>query len=108
MKERNVPEEKQGERGYGDVWTYVALDPDSKLVVTWLVGRRDGPDAMLFLRDLARRLRNRVQLTTDGHKPYLEAVEAAFGSEVDFARLIKYYGVDPNEERRFSPPVAAR
>ncbi len=104
-KQRNVPEEHRDEWGYGDVWTWVALDPDTKLVASWLVGRRDGPDAMAFLLDLAPRLRNRVQLTTDGHKPYLEAVEAAFGSEVDYAMLIKFYGQDPNEERKFSPPV---
>jgi len=104
-KQRNVPEEHLFEWGYGDVWTYVALDPDTKLVCTWLVGRRDGPDADMFLRDLARRLRNRVQLTTDGHNPYLEAVEAAFHGEIDYAMLIKEYGQDPNEARRFSPPV---
>jgi IS1 family transposase len=104
-KARNVPEEHLFEWGYGDVWTYVALDPDTKLVCTWLVGRRDGPDADLFLRDLARRLANRVQLTTDGHNPYLEAVEQAFHGQIDYAMLIKEYGQDPNEERRFSPPV---
>lgn len=104
-KQRNVPEEHLFEWGYGDVWTYVALDPDTKLVCTWLVGRRDGPDADLFLRDLARRLANRVQLTTDGHNPYLEAVEQAFHGQIDYAMLIKTYGQDPTEERRFSPPV---
>lgn len=104
-KERTVPEEHKGEWGYGDVWTWVALDPDTKLVASWLVGRRDGPDAMAFLMDLAPRLRNRVQLTTDGHKPYIEAVSAAFGADVDYAMLIKEYGHDPKEERRFSPPV---
>jgi IS1 family transposase len=102
-KERNVPDEHEGEYGYGDVWTWVALDPDTKLVATWLVGRRDGADA--FLADLAPRLRNRVQITTDGHRPYIEAVEAAFGRDVDYAMLIKTYGADPSEERRFSPPV---
>jgi IS1 family transposase len=104
-KNRNVPEEHKYEWGYGDVWTYVALDPDTKLVCTWLVGRRDGPDADLFIRDLASRLANRVQLTTDGHNPYLEAVEKAFHADVDYAMLVKTYGTDPSEERRFSPPV---
>jgi IS1 family transposase len=104
-KNRNVPAEHEGEWGYGDVWTWVALDPDTKLVASWLVGRRDGPDAMEFLRDLATRLQYRVQITTDGFRPYLEAVEAAFGKDVDFAQLVKTYGRDPNEERRFSPPV---
>ena len=87
------------------MWTWVALDPDSKLVVTWLVGQRDSADCQAFLLDLAGRLRNRVQLTTDGHKPYLGAVEQAFDGEIDYARLIKFYGSDPNEPRKFSPPV---
>jgi IS1 family transposase len=104
-KNRNVPAEHEGEWGYGDVWTWVALDPDSKLVASWLVGRRDGPDAMAFLLDLAPRLRNRVQITTDGHRPYIEAIEAAFGRDVDYAMLSKEYGTDPHEDRRFSPPV---
>jgi IS1 family transposase len=104
-KARNVPDEHRGEFGWGDVWTWVALDPDSKLVVTWLVGRRDAADATDFLLDLAERLRYRVQLTTDGHHPYIAAVEAAFGSDIDYAMLIKFYGTDPNEDRKFSPPV---
>ena len=104
-KARNVPEERRDEWGLGDVWTWVALDPDTKLICSWLVGRRDGPDAMAFLMDLAPRLRNRVQITTDGHRPYIEAIEQAFGKEVDYAMLIKEYGSDPKEERKFSPPV---
>ncbi|HUR50085.1 MAG TPA: IS1 family transposase [Acidimicrobiales bacterium] len=104
-KSRNVPDEHKGEWGYGDVWTWVALDPDTKLVCTWLVGKREGGEAQTFLLDLAGRLRNRVQITTDGHKPYIQAVEAAFGKDVDYAMLMKVYGTDPNEERRFSPPV---
>jgi IS1 family transposase len=104
-KAKNVPEEHRDEFGWGDVWTWVALDPDSKLVVTWLVGRRDADDATAFLLDLAPRLRNRVQLTTDGHRPYLEAVEQAFGSDIDYAMLVKQYGTDPTEDRKFSPPV---
>jgi len=104
-KNRNVPDEHRDEWGYGDVWTWVALDPDSKLVASWLVGRRDGPDAMAFLLDLAPRLRNRVQITTDGHRPYVEAIEAAFGRDVDYAMLVKVYGSDPDADRKFSPPV---
>lgn len=104
-KQKNVPESHRDEWGYGDVWTWVALDPDSKLVCSWLIGRRDAQDANLFLADLGPRLRNRVQITTDGHRPYIDAVERAFGKDVDYAMLIKYYGVDPTEERRFSPPV---
>jgi IS1 family transposase len=102
-KARNVPEQHRDEFGYGDVWTWTAIDPDTKLVPSWLVGQRDGADATLFLADLASRLSNRVQLTTDGHRPYLDAVEQAFGRDVDYAMLIKFYGTDPNEGR-FSPP----
>jgi IS1 family transposase len=102
-KARNVPEDKRDQFGYGDVWTWTAIDPDTKLVPSWLVGQRDGADATLFLADLASRLANRVQLTTDGHRPYLEAVERAFGRDVDYAMLVKFYGTDPNEGR-FSPP----
>jgi IS1 family transposase len=104
-KAMNVPDEHAGESGFGDIWTWVALDPDTKLVPTWLVGERGGADCTAFLTDLASRLRYRVQITTDGHSPYVAAMEAAFGSEVDFAQLIKFYGSDPNEPRKFSPPV---
>jgi IS1 family transposase len=104
-KARNVPEDKRDAFGYGDVWTWVALDPDTKIVPTWLIGGRDQTDAKAFIADLAPRLRNRVQITTDGHKPYIDAIGDAFGTKVDYAMLIKEYGQDPNEERRFSPPV---
>lgn len=104
-KQRNVPEQFEGQFGYGDVWTWTAIDPDTKLVPSWLVGQRDAADATAFLLDLASRLRYRVQLTTDGHRPYLQAVEEAFGSAVEYAMLIKFYGVDPNADRRFSPPI---
>ncbi|MBI3431461.1 MAG: DDE-type integrase/transposase/recombinase [Hydrogenophilales bacterium] len=104
MKEKNVPEENKGELGYGDVYTWTALDPDSKLIVSFLVGRRDYEYAEAFIGDLADRLANRVQLTTDGHKPYLSAVEGAFGGEIDFAQLVKIYGPAPTaEQRRYSP-----
>jgi IS1 family transposase len=96
---RNVPPEHEGEWGYGDVWTWVALDPDTKLVCTWLVGKRDASDANLFIADLAGRLANRIQITTDGHKPYIDAIERAFGRDVDYAMLIKEYGVDPEATR---------
>jgi IS1 family transposase len=101
-KAKNVPAEKQGEFGYGDIWTWTALDADSKLMISWLVGRRDGDSAYLFIKDLADRLSNRVQLTTDGHKVYLEAVESAFGCEIDYAMLVKVYG-SSQEETRYSP-----
>jgi IS1 family transposase len=106
-KAKNVPEEHAGEWGYGDVWTWVAIDADTKLVPSWAVGRRDGFTASAFIRDLADRLSTRVQLTTDGHKPYLEAVEGAFGSEIDYAMLVKMYEGDSGKnqpaERRYSP-----
>jgi IS1 family transposase len=108
-KAKNVPEEHKGELGYGDVWTWIALDADTKLVPSWAVGRRDGFTASAFIRDLADRLASRVQLTTDGHKVYLEAVEGAFGSEIDYAMLIKMYEGDSGKggtaERRYSPAV---
>ena len=104
-KAKNVPEDKRGQFGYGDVWTWTAIDADTKLVPSWLVSSRDAGAAYDFMQDLAGRLANRVQLTTDGNKCYLEAVEDAFGSAVDYAMLQKVYGVDPNAERRYSPPV---
>ena len=78
-KQKNVPAKHKGKLGYGDVWTWVALDADTKLVPSWLVGLRDGGYATEFIRDLAGKLNSRIQLTTDGHKVYLEAVEDAFG-----------------------------
>jgi len=87
----------------GDVWTWTAIDADSKLVLSWLVGSRDAGAAYTFMTDVASRLKNRVQLTADGHKPYLAAVEDAFGADVDFATLQKLYGADPDAEKRYSP-----
>lgn len=102
-KDKNVPQEKKGVFGYGDVWTWVAIDADTKLVPCWHVGPRNGRAARDFIDDLADRLASRVQLTTDGHKPYLEAIERAFGNDIDYARLIKIYGENPNPEKRYSP-----
>lgn len=102
-KAKNVPEEHQGEFGYGDVWTWTAIDAETKLVPSFLIGNRDGETANAFMLDLASRLRGRVQLTTDGLKAYLEAVEGAFGAHIDFAQLIKIYGQSPENERRYSP-----
>jgi IS1 family transposase len=104
---KNVPTEHEGEWGYGDVFTWVALDPDTKLVCTWLIGRRDAQDAQLFINDLAARLANRVQITTDGHRPYVDAIERAFGRDVDYAMLVKEYGVDPGADRP-APAVVVR
>jgi len=107
-KARNVPEDKRDVFGYGDVWTWTAIDPETKLVPSWLVGMRDPADARLFIADLRSRLMGRVQITTDGHQPYVEAIEAEFGQDVDYAMLIKTYGIDDNmaaspTARRYSP-----
>ncbi len=102
-KEKNVPKDKKGQFGYGDVWTFTALDAETKLVPSWFIGRRDLECATEFMRDLASRLKNRVQLTTDGHKMYLEAVEEAFGSEIDFSQLVKIYGNSEESQKRYSP-----
>jgi IS1 family transposase len=104
---KNVPTEHEGEWGFGDVFTWVALDPDTKLVCTWLIGRRDSQDAQMFINDLASRLTNRVQITTDGHRPYIDAIERAFGREVDYAMLVKEYGVEPGADRP-APAVVVR
>jgi IS1 family transposase len=104
-KQKNVPADKQGQFGYGDVWTWVAMDADTKLVPTYRIGSRDLRDASLFIADLASRLKHRVQLTTDGHHAYLLAVKDAFRGEIDYAQLIKLYGKDPDAERRYSPAV---
>ena len=100
-KAKNVPDRKQGQAG--DVWTWVAIDADTKLVPSWRIGSRDGATACEFVADLAGRLANRVQITSDGHRPYLEAVEKAFGGEVDFAQLIKIYGETVEGQKRYSP-----
>ena len=102
-KAKNVPTDKQVEFGVGDVWTWTGLDVDSKLIVSWLVGTRDAGAAYAFMTDVASRLRNRVQLTTDGHTPYLAAVEDTFGADIDYAMLQKIYGSDPEGEKRYSP-----
>jgi len=103
-KQKNVPDDKQGKFGYGNVWTFIAIDADTKLVSSWLVGLRDCDYAIAFVNDLKNRLVNRVQLTTDGHKIYLEAVENAFGSDVDYyAMFVKMYGNDElDNEKRYS------
>jgi hypothetical protein len=105
-KERNVPKNKAGQFGYGDVWTFTAIDADTKLVPAWYIGRRDLEDATIFMKDLAARLKNRVQLTTDDHKMYLEAVEDAFGRDIDFSQLVKLYGQPNDGPRRYRPRSA--
>jgi IS1 family transposase len=103
-KQRNVPEAKQGQFGYGDVWTFVAIDANTKLVVSWLVGLRNPECAIEFFKDIKERLTNRVQLTTDGHKMYYEAANVAFGKDIDYAMLVKYYGNTTDTSGHYSPP----
>jgi IS1 family transposase len=102
-KAKNVPEEMKGQEGVGDVWTWTALDSDSKLIVSYLVGSRDASCANEFMEDVASRLAHRVQLTTDGLRAYLDAVDGAFGLDVDFAQLVKIYGEGLYPEKRYSP-----
>ncbi len=102
-KAKNVRAEKKQE-GWGDVWTWVGIDADTKLVLSYLVGGRDGGWAHEFMEDCASRINNRVQITTDGHRAYLEAVEGAFGADIDYAQLHKIYGApSDDEQRRYSP-----
>jgi len=102
-KQKNVSPEHEGIFGHGDVWTWVGIDADTKLVPAWMVGYRDEEAATAFMMDLASRLANRVQITTDGHKDYLTAVEEAFGSEVDYSQLIKLYRRDDPHDTHYSP-----
>lgn len=102
-KEKNVPKPMRGTFGVGDVWTWTALCADCKIVPSWLIAKRDAGSAFHFIGDLAQRLAGRVQLTTDGNRVYLEAVEDAFGSEIDYAMLIKVYGAEPGGETCYSP-----
>jgi IS1 family transposase len=103
-KEKNIPKDKQGQFGYGDVWTFVAIDADTKLVLSWLVGLREPECACAFFKDIKERVSNRVQLTTDGHRMYYEAVSSVFGDDVDYAMLVKYYGVEQDKFGHYSPP----
>ena len=103
-KAKNVPAAHDGHWGYGDVWTWTGIDVDTKFMISWRVGGRDTSWATLFMQDVASRLKHRVQLTTDGHRPYLAAVEHAFGSEIDYAVLQNLYGTDKkNPDTRYSP-----
>jgi IS1 family transposase len=104
-KDKNLSEEMKGKFGFGSVWTWTAICADTKLMISWLVGERSVPYAVKFIDDLASRLAHRVQLTTDGHKPYLRAVEGAFGADIDYAVLEKIYSAGPQEgtTTRYSP-----
>jgi IS1 family transposase len=103
-KQKNLERAKKPVEGAGDIWTWTAIDAETKLVPSWLVGARDARAAQIFMQDLASRLRGRTQLTSDGHRTYLEAVESAFGSEIDYAMLIKLYGQPRDDAARYSPP----
>ena len=102
-KQKNVATAKDAPEGAGDTWTWTAIDADSKMIVSYLIGGRDAEYAMWFIDDLRARLANRVQLTSDGHGPYLQAVEGAFGSDVDYAQLVKIYGPTITAPGRYSP-----
>ena len=104
-QEKNVARAKAAPKGAGDVWTWTAIEADSKLIVSWEVGDRTSATAIEFMDDLRDRLANRVQLTTDGRKAYLEAVEGAFGGDVDYAQLLKLYGPTEGKgsKKRYSP-----
>ena len=104
-KQKNVPTAKAAPEGAGDIWTWVGLDADTKLVASWYVGERDSEAAATFIGDLAPRLASRVQLTSDGHKPYLEAIEGAFGADIDYSMLVKVYGAAQEGQRRYSPAI---
>jgi IS1 family transposase len=104
-KQKNVRFAKNAPANAGDVWTWTAIDADTKLIPCWYIGGRESDSAIVFMDDLASRLTNRVQLTSDGHRAYMEAVEGAFGSDIDYAQLVKLYGESPESEKRYSPPV---
>lgn len=97
-KEKNVAPENKGALGHGDVYTWTGIDADTKLMVSYMVGKRDAEYANAFMQDLASRLSNRVQLTTDGNNPYLEVVENDFHGDIDYAMLVKHYGISSNTE----------
>ena len=103
-KQKNVASAKAAPEGAGDTWTWTAIEADTKMILSYFVGGRDGECAMWFMDDLRSRLANRVQLTSDGHKAYLEAVEGAFGADIDYAQLVKIYGASPESAKgRYSP-----
>jgi IS1 family transposase len=102
-KAANVKGAKAAPETAGDVWTWTAICADTKLIVSWLLADRTLDSALTFTHDLEGRLANRVQLTSDGHAPYLQAVDSAFSDQVDYAQLIKLYGADPQAEVRYSP-----
>jgi len=103
-KQRNVPQSMKGRADVGDIWTWTAIDADTKLIVSWMVGDRGYETARRFVDDLSRRLKNRVQITTDGHRAYLDAIDYAFAKDVDYAMLEKIYATPVDAQSRYSPP----
>jgi len=104
-KQRNVPDAKGAPEFAGDVWTWTALDAETKLIPSWMVGDRSGETARIFISDLATRLKYRVQITTDSNNAYLRAIDEAFGIDIDYAVLDKVYAPQPESQKRYSPPV---
>ncbi len=104
-KQRNVATAKTAPEGAGDTWTWTAIDADTKLIISYLVGGRDAEYAVEFIQDLADRCRNRIQLTSDGYNAYIGAVEDAFGEDIDYAMLVKQYGDTPGPKGRYSPAI---
>ena len=103
-KMKNASEEKVVNQGWGDVWTWTAIDADTKLIVSYMLGQRGAETAKAFMQDVASRISTRIQLTTDGHRVYADAVENAFGGDIDYAMLVKIYGAsNDNPESRYSP-----
>lgn len=102
-KEKNVPKEQRGTGARGDAWTWVTLCADSKLIPAWYIGTREADSGLVLMENLAKRMAHRIQLTSDGHGPYLESVEGAFGIDIDYAMLIKIYGPASEGQRRYSP-----
>lgn len=104
-KQKDVPAKMALDRGVGEAWTWTAIDPDTRLIPSWLVGKRDAASAYDFMADLASRMRGRIQLTTDGRRTYLDAVHFAFGKQIDYAMLVKNYANVVNADRGYSPPA---
>jgi IS1 family transposase len=102
-KDKNLPEEMRGEPGVGSLWTWTALDADTKLMISWRLGGRDAANANMFIGDFADRLANKVQLTSDGNAVYFDAVQDHFVYAVDYAQLVKMYGAEQKDESRYSP-----
>ena len=102
-KMKNASEAKVVNQGWGDIWTWTAIDADTKLIVSYMLGQRGADTANAFMQDVASRIKTRIQLTTDGHRVYADAVENAFGGDIDYAMLVKIYGASTETESRYSP-----